>query len=63
MDLYHSITVQSNRLMLIVNKHCVIFTIPYYADSLYKADTWEGVRLIEVSLYLITVKYPILAKF
>ena len=33
--------------MLIVNKHCEIFT------NLYEADTWEspkGVRFIDVSL-------------
>ena len=44
---WNFITVQSNRWMLIVNKHCAFFT------NLYQADTWEsreGVRLIEVSL-------------
>ena len=39
--------------MLIVNKHCAIFTKLYLAETLYKADVWEGpkgVRLIEVLL-------------
>ena len=47
------ITVRSNRWMLIVNKHCAIFP-----TSINQADTWEGpegVRLIEVSLFTVSL--------
>ena len=44
------ITEQSNRRMLIVNKHCAIFT-----TSIKRTPKKgpEGVRLIEVSLYVL----------
>ena len=41
--------------MLIVNKHCAVFTTSIKQVTPYQADTWEGpkgVRLTEVSLCL-----------
>ena len=52
---WNFIIVQRSHGRLIVNKHYAVFTNLYQVDTLHKADTWEGpegVRLIEVSLYL-----------
>ena len=54
---WNFIIVQRSHGRLIVNKHYAVFTNLYQVDTLHKADTWEGpegVRLIEVSLYLRT---------